>query len=554
MTNEARTNEPRIWMNVTTSANWNRPAVGIVRVEQELFKALSERLGDRLRPCVLRDGQLVPYSGSIGSAQRDLIRADEESFVWPDPSYDFPQSVSLDPMPLPRSPVPRKRPSGREFSSNDQIGFGDVIISVGLDWDWQDKRLDAVLYDLKTKRDVKVITCCYDLIPVLYPQYCVGDVAATFKEYFTNLTWASSGMLCISKRSEADYRALSTELGMPFIPTKVMLLGNKLPEAGEDVSESIESICDGRFVLFVSTIERRKNHEVLYKALHILAERRQLDPEFKLVFVGMPGWGVADLLKDIELDPLVRDHIVQFHHTNDAELRMLYEACDFFVYPSFYEGWGLPVAEALALGKFVIASDRGSIPEVGGDLVEYADPWNASQWADLLQKFWGEPKLVEERTNIIKSAYHPIHWDETATAVLELMGDLTSTSRREITLAPGYDMRTLNGVPFGPKIVLVNSHGNLCHGPYYPLSKGPVRISLELERTTTDRVELLFKFTIDKGKSIVRRETRRLSGKKLKSNIGFSFDLKHDVDDFEIVIECPQKSNLSLNIVSIIHN
>ena len=71
-------------------------------------------------------------------------------------------------------------------------------------------------------------------------------------------------------------------------------------------------------------------------------------------------------------------------HANDAELRALYENCEFFVYPSLYEGWGLPVAEALAFGKFVLASDRGSIPEVGGDLVEYIDPWNASAWAEAI--------------------------------------------------------------------------------------------------------------------------------------------------------------------------
>ena len=148
----------------------------------------------------------------------------------------------------------------------------------------------------------------------------MGDVAAKFKEYFTNLTWSSSAMLAISRRSEADYKALATDLGMPEIPTRVMLLGNKLPEPGDDVSNEVQEICGERFILFVSTIERRKNHEVIYKALHILGERGQLDPALKVVFVGMPGWGVGDLLKDIELDPFTKDHIVQLGHANDAEL------------------------------------------------------------------------------------------------------------------------------------------------------------------------------------------------------------------------------------------
>jgi glycosyltransferase involved in cell wall biosynthesis len=191
-------------------------------------------------------------------------------------------------------------------------------------------------------------------------------------------------------------------------------------------------------VLFVSTIERRKNHEVLYKALHVLAERRQLDPEFKLVFVGMPGWGVADLLKDIELDPLTRGNIVQINHANDAELRRLYEACQFFVYPSFYEGWGLPVAEALALGKFVLASDRGSIPEVAGSLVEYVDPWNATAWADAIARYWTDEALLAERTHRVQSEYRQISWDAAAETVLALIDQLQSAEPDVITIEPGY--------------------------------------------------------------------------------------------------------------------
>lgn len=543
--------EPRIWMNVTTSANWNRPAVGIVRVEQELFKALSAALGERLRPCVLRDGQLVPYSGPIGSIKSTGGQSDQKSFMWPDPSYDFPSLGSLDPKPIAAPTTVARRPLRVPRVQQDRIEFGDVLISVGLDWDWQAQRLDLILHELKSKRGVRVITCCYDLIPVLFPQYCVGDVAAKFREYFTNVTWASSGMLCISKRSEADYLALANELGMPSIPTKVMLLGNKLPEGGDDVSEAVKTISEGRFLLFVSTIERRKNHDVLYKALHILADRRRLDPELKLVFVGMPGWGVNDLLKDIDLDPLVRDHIVQLHHTNDAELRLLYESCDFFLYPSFYEGWGLPVAEALALGKFVIASDRGSIPEVGGDLVQYADPWNASEWANLIDKYWSQPQLVADRAAKIQNAYHPIHWDETAGAVLELIEEMGPPPPKKFAFRPGYDMQTMAGVPFGPKIVLAEAKGLLSYGPYHPLPRGRATVRVEIERIQPEPVNLLFKFTANKGKKVISKERRVLNGKKLNSKLEFKIDLRDEIENFEVAIEVNDETSLSLNSMTI---
>jgi glycosyltransferase involved in cell wall biosynthesis len=534
-------------MNMTTSVNWTRPAVGIVRVEQELFKALHAVLGDCLTPCVLSDGKLVAYSGSIGTIER-FSHAEADAFVWPDPSYEFPQTTSLDPVKI--SPISMRKPvrTIRSASRQQEIEFDDVLISVGLDWDWERAGLDTILYKLKTEKGVKVITCCYDLIPVLFPQYCVGDVAAKFREYFTNLTWASSGMLCISRRSEADYRLLAEELGMPRIPTKVMLLGNKLPEAGDDVSDQVASICESPFILFVGTIERRKNHEVLYKALRILAEGGRLDPELKLVFVGMPGWGVSDLLKDLELDPMVSEHIVQLSHANDAELRRLYETCTFFAYPSFYEGWGLPVAEALAFGKFVIASDRGSIPEVGGDLVEYVDPWNATAWADAIEKYWTNRIFLESRADRIRREYHPIHWEETASAVLELI-DLVSADRiSRFALDPGYDLSGVVGLHYGSRILAVGRGGILCHGPYRPLPKGGVRIDMEIEKLNDEVISLEFRFTSDGGARLIHREVRAV--RNSLSRVEFQLDLNRAVEDFEIVIGCPEGSELSINEVN----
>jgi len=549
MSQKVRKLEPRVWMNVTTSANWTRPPVGIVRVEQELFKALAVKLGERLVPCVLSDGHFFEYSGSIGS--KHLVETEElEDFVWPDPSYDdFPRSVSLEPRRVASIGSPfKRRPQSVVRQRRAEIGFGDFLISVGLDWDWETHRLDSLLYDLKTHRDVKVITCCYDLIPVLFPQYCVGDVAAKFREYFTNITWSSSGMLCISERSESDYRALAVQLGMPQIPTKVMRLGNKLPEPGEDVSDHVASICEQRFILFVSTIERRKNHEVLYKALHILAEQGRLSDDLKLVFVGMPGWGVADLLKDIELDPIVSRHIIQLSHVNDAELCRLYEACQFFVYPSFYEGWGLPVAEALAFGKFVIASDRGSIPEVGGDLVEYVDPWNATAWSEAIDKYSNDPDLVRSRARRIQSEYYPIHWSETADAVTDLMATLGSARMSKIEVDPGYDMVAVAGVPYGPRLIAAGQGGLLCHGLYRPLPAGRHRLDVAITKLGGEPVTLEFKFTANRGTAVIQKEKRKITRTGV---LKFELDLRTAIEHFEILVECAGEPDLALEHITI---
>ncbi len=132
-------------MNVTTTANWKRPPVGIVRVEQELFKALFVQLGERFTPCVLADGNFVEYAGSIGSMQLEEQNK-PGGFVWPDPSYDeFPRSASLEPKAVASfgSPFQERRDVSKR--RNADIGFGDFLISVGLDWDWESQRLDFLL-------------------------------------------------------------------------------------------------------------------------------------------------------------------------------------------------------------------------------------------------------------------------------------------------------------------------------------------------------------------------------------------------------------------------
>lgn len=544
-------NLPRIWMNVSTSVNWTRPPVGIVRVEQELFKALSTLLGDRLQPCVLRNGKFVRHLGPVGTAPSHESNGVADGMVWPDPSYDFPASSTLELVKTRPIAKKSKRRSLMLGHTDDEIQFGDVLISVGLDWDWDQQRPDVILHDLKTKKDVKIITCCYDLIPVLFPHYCVGDVAAKFKEYFTNLTWSSSAMLCISKRSESDYKTLARSLGMPQIPTRVMLLGNKLPEPGDDISSEVEDLCASRFILFVSTIERRKNHDAIYKALHILGERGQLHPDMKIVFVGMPGWGVGDLLKDIELDPVTKGHIVQLRHANDAELRALYENCEFFVYPSLYEGWGLPVAEALALGKFVIASDRGSIPEVGGDLVEYVDPWNASAWADALSKYFNDPELIRARESKIRKDYHPIHWSEAASTVLDLIEEIRADRLRTIELDPGYTMRTQVGVCYGPRIVSTGEPGVLCYGPYCPLPEGGVRITVHLDKIGEGVDDLKFKFSAEQGGVVFHSEKRTLPAAPGTLAMHFDVRIDHAVDDFEVVVTSAANLLIAINKVEI---
>ena len=291
------------------------------------------------------------------------------------------------------------------------FGAGDVYLSMGLDWDQKDL---VYLYEQKRSLGFKVVLFCYDVIPVKFPHLCVGDVAASFSRYFADLAWCADEVLCISECSRTDLQALLGELGTPLPNMSVIKLGCKLPLVATDVIASdVAALLERRFVLFVSTIERRKNHETLYRAYTRLVDAGETNLPL-LVFVGMPGWGVNDLMADLRFDPRTKDLIKLLHHVKDADLTRLYQHALMTVFPSLYEGWGLPVAESLAAGKCCLASSVASIPEVGGDLVDYVDPWDVPAWADRLRWYFNNPSLVANKEAQIKDRYQPMSWPKCA--------------------------------------------------------------------------------------------------------------------------------------------
>jgi glycosyltransferase involved in cell wall biosynthesis len=291
----------------------------------------------------------------------------------------------------------------------------DVYISLGLDWDSKDYQF---LYSLKKDVGFKVLLICYDVIPVEHQQLFFGASASLFGRHFADLAWTADEILCISECTRRDLTRLLIELGTPLPPRSVVPLGCELPADLEgELSETVRETAHQGFILFVSTIERRKNHEVLYRAYTRMVDEGKLDLPL-LVFVGMPGWGVAELFSDLQLDKRIRPYVRLLHQVSDVDLDYLYRKAQFTVFPSLYEGWGLPVAESLAYGKFCLASNAASIPEVGGDLVEYLDPWDLPAWKSRLEWYFDHPEDVARKAERIGREFRLVPWSHTAECVL----------------------------------------------------------------------------------------------------------------------------------------
>lgn len=142
----------------------------------------------------------------------------------------------------------------------------------------------------------------------------------------------------------------------------------------------------GEFALFVSTIEPRKNLETLLRALRVCLDRRP-QTGYRLAIAGVRGWldgPVFDLIRELRL----ADHLDFLGWPEPSQLIWLYSACRIYLNPSLYEGFGLPVLEALACGAPALVADTSSLPEVAGDAALLIPPRDVAAWAAAIMDLW----------------------------------------------------------------------------------------------------------------------------------------------------------------------
>src|SRR5262249_29439348 len=186
-------------------------------------------------------------------------------------------------------------------------------------------------------------------------------------------------VLTVSAFSREDLKDFAASHGMVLPPIEIVPLGTGFHERRVDRQRCKHVTVRDRFALYVSTIDRRKNHQFLLRVWQKLIERHGADAVPHLLLIGRPGWGIndfTDVRTQLTGTRALTGKVTLLSNLSDADLHEAYARCAFTLYPSLYEGWGLPVAESLTHGKFCIVSNRTSLPEVGGDFVDYFDPEN----------------------------------------------------------------------------------------------------------------------------------------------------------------------------------
>lgn len=298
-------------------------------------------------------------------------------------------------------------------------GGGNTIVLSGAFWGL-DNTIDRYL---PAKRaGARLAAYIYDIIPISHPQYCEAELTREFTTGVGELCLICDYILTISDYTRFILDRFLIDNGGRAVPTATVPLAHSLTGPSSQVQtwpQSMQKLRGREYVTYVSTIEGRKNHAYVVNVWRKLIEQGVDVPD--LVFVGRKGWrinGLLDLL-DGTRNLGGRVHIV--HDLTDAELNAVYENSLFTVFTSFVEGWGLPVGESLMHHIPCVASDTSSIPEVGGDFVDYVDPESIQTGVDVIGRMITDRAYLASRKQNIIDNFKPRGWDDVARLFVEQM-------------------------------------------------------------------------------------------------------------------------------------
>lgn len=230
----------------------------------------------------------------------------------------------------------------------------------------------------------KLVVTIYDLWPLLYPE----QVDFNFRKAFEGFVQKALRAERIIVMSESTKRALMQKYSVK--PEKIDVIYGGVAKSYGPVNreESLKRVrkkycLPEKFILSVGLLVPRKNFEKMVEAFALLKNRRKTF-KHKLIIAGGKAWSHASICKKIE-DLGLQDEVHLIGYVAESDMSALYSAADIFVFPSLYEGFGLPPLEAMACGVPVVASNTSSIPEVVGNAAILVDPYNVCEWADAIE-------------------------------------------------------------------------------------------------------------------------------------------------------------------------
>lgn len=298
---------------------------------------------------------------------------------------------------------------------------GSVLVSLGGPWPLYNHFL--FVRAAKARYGVRYVPFVHDVISVVAPEFFTKAARREVVPWLAGVFAHADQVLVNSNATKRDLLRLGAGMDRRLDDGDVTVI----PLDADPRTPGIPALGDGAlaqwglagepFVLLVSTVEGRKGHATAFDAWAALIARRGPAAVPRLVCVGRRGWLSDGVYGRLDADPVLASRVSMLQEVGDAGLALLYKSCLFTLYPSLYEGWGLPVTESLCHGKPVIASNTSSLPEAGGAYAVYVEPGSAPALAAAAERMIFDAPYREGVAARIRAGFRPRRWDDLAAQV-----------------------------------------------------------------------------------------------------------------------------------------
>lgn len=372
---------------------------GVDRVEMAYARGLMRLYGDALRFAAVHPTGLY---GRISHATASAY-LDELELRWAKGGAEPRQRSIMSVLPWMARLLPKRaRPS--------TAAERPVYVQVSPHHLTNARKVQSIL----ARENARFLCMVHDLIPIEYPEYARPSGAALHSRRMQALADHADAVIVNSAATGHAFRPWIERSGRE-IALHVALLGTE-PLADAAIGHS----SDGRpYFVCLGTIEPRKNHLLLLNLWRHFAEFLPASNIPRLVIIGKRGWENEQVLDMLDRCPALEHHVEEVSGCSDAQLAALLRGARALLMPSFAEGFGMPVAEALSVGVPVICSDIPAHHEVGGTVPDYVDPLDGAGWKALIQDFaicgpayqeqqkrmphWHEPTWAEHMEIVAKA-------------------------------------------------------------------------------------------------------------------------------------------------------
>ena len=296
---------------------------------------------------------------------------------------------------------------------------GTTFLSVG------EIRFDlGVFSEIARRSSVEFVSTIFDVLPMAAARRKDQSQNDRATADFDTIFRLSSLCLCISETTKQDVEEYAQIRGLRCPDCAVIPLAQDLPAAPRDKPAGL-NVSAGDYVLTVGTITARKNQRILVDVWREFV-KKGIHPECKLVIVGAIAQDSHAFINEIRGEPDLASRVLVFENADDSALAWLYRNCRFTAFPSFLEGFGLPVAESLSMGKLCVASSASAIPEAAQGQAILLSPNDQQSWQSTITRLLDDVELVRSAELRIAGGYRRQTWSDTADRILELINSRSS--------------------------------------------------------------------------------------------------------------------------------